>query len=104
MLDRVLSRKYEKGRIEPEIFRPGRNPFFSHRFQESGLGLGRRTVDLVGQHDVREDGTLDELETLTGLRIVLQHLRTEDVVGHQIGRKLDTAEAKVHTIRQGTDK
>ena len=37
---------------------------FAHRFQETALGLRRSAIDLVGQHDVRENRTRNEFKSL----------------------------------------
>ena len=44
-----------------------------HRFEQGGLRLGRRAVDLVGQDDVGEDRAVQELEhALAGRLVFLQ--------------------------------
>ena len=55
-----------------------------------GLRLGRCTVEFVGQDNVGEDGTFDELE----LSRLIQDLRSYDVGRHQVGSELDTAETQ----------
>ena len=65
-----------------------------HRFEQRRLGLGRRAVDLVGQDDVREDRTLDELHRALAARRLLQDLRAGDVRRHQVGRELDPLELR----------
>src|SRR5437016_2271986 len=40
------------------------NLCYTHRFQETALGLRRGAIDLVSQHDVGEDRTRDELKSL----------------------------------------
>src|SRR3989442_10443057 len=56
------------------IRRPPRSTLFpyttlfrSHRLEQRGLHLGGRAVDLVGQHQVREEGTLPRVELLRAL-------------------------------------
>ena len=63
LLDRVLGGHDEERRLEVERVGPGRDLVLLHGLQECGLGLGRRAVDLVGQHDVGEDRPLHEAET-----------------------------------------
>jgi len=68
------------------------------------LGLGWRTVDLVGQDDVGEHGAAHEAELpVTGGLVLLHDLRAGDVGGHEIGGELDAAEAEVHDLGQGAD-
>ena len=70
--------------------------------QESGLRLGWRSVDLVGEHDVGEDRAPHEAEHTTPRRTVFfDDLRTGDVGGHQVGRELDPAELEVQRLGHG---
>jgi len=80
-------------RVSPPI-----ETVFAHRFQQGGLGLGRRAVDLVGQHHVREDRSLLELE-LAGLLVV--DVGAGDVGRQQIGRELNPLELEVERRREG---
>ncbi len=59
-----------------------------HRLEESGLGLGRCTVDLVGQHDVVEHRALSKLERGA---VPLPHADAGDISGQEVGSELDTA-------------
>ena len=70
-----------------------------HRFEQGGLGLGRRAVDLVGQHHVGEDRSLEEDETApAGLGVVLEDVGAGDVGRHQVGRELDALERQVQDL------
>ena len=71
-----------------------------HRFQHGRLGFGRGAVDLVGKHDVGEDGAGLELELLLPARALDQNIGARDVGGHQVGRKLDAGELEIHGLRQ----
>ncbi len=63
------------------------------------LGLGRGAVDLVGEDDVGEDGTGQELEGLAaGVLVVEDDLGAGDVAGHQVGRELDAFEGKLQGL------
>ena len=64
-----------------------------HDLEECSLRLGRCAVDLVDEHDVGEYGPLVEIE---GLRLHVEDGGAQDVAGHQVGRKLDAAEARVN--------
>ena len=55
------------------------------------LGLGRRPVDLVGQHEVGEHRALAELEPS---RRRVEHDGARDVGGQQVGGELDAAEGQ----------
>ena len=66
----------------------------AHRLEEGGLRAGRRTVDLVCEEDVREDGTGEE-EVLAG---------TDDVLAVELGRcrvgcELDALERRAEHVR-----
>jgi hypothetical protein len=75
-----------------------------HGFEEGGLGLGRRAVDLVGQDHVGEQRPLQELElAVAGAAVLLNHLRAGDVRRHQVGRELDAAEGQRQALGQGAD-
>ena len=55
MLDQVLRRE-EKERVgQPPRLAVDRHLALRHRLEERGLGLWHRPVDLVDEHDVRED-------------------------------------------------
>ena len=86
VLDRVLRRGDEERVGQRPRHAVGRDLALLHRLEQRRLRLGRRAVDLVGQHDVREDRSLAELE-LAGLRVV--HERARDVARHEVGRELD---------------
>jgi hypothetical protein len=55
------------------------NLAFRHRFEQGRLHLGRRTVDLVGQHQI--------MEQRSGLKMERTVLRTIDLGAGQIGRQ-----------------
>ena len=94
----------EEGRVE-RVGRACRGDVpLLHRFEERGLGLGRGAVDLVGQHDVREDRPRDEAEDpLPRELVLLNHLRPRDVGGHQVGGELDAVELEVHRLGERRD-
>jgi hypothetical protein len=77
---------------------------FLHRFQQRGLRLGRRAVDFVGEHDVREDRPRGERHLpTTGLGIFLDDVGAGDVGRHQVGRELDAVELQLQHLRQGAN-
>ena len=72
--------------------------FFLHRFQQRALDLGGRPVDLVGQHEIGEDGAAPRGERAR-LRIV--NLRADDVGRQHVGRELQSRKFHANTARQG---
>lgn len=98
LLDRVLRRQHH------ERLRHRQGASFQgdlallHHFQEGGLGLGRRAVDLVRQQQVGEHRPLAQLELLAGEVV---YGVAGDVAGHQVGGELDAREAAVEAARQG---
>ncbi len=88
--DRVL-RGHDQERPLDAVAGPlDRHAVFLHDFQEGGVRLGRRAVDLVGQQQLRENGAGDEAELL---RLHVEDRGPGNVRRHQVGRELDAAEA-----------
>ena len=87
-LDRVLGRQDEEGPRERMALAAHGDRMFLHRLQQGGLRLGRGPVDLVGEQDLSEHGTGLEPELTTGIQ-VRDHVGSDDVGGHQVGRELD---------------
>ena len=82
----------------------GRHVVLLHRLEQRGLGLGRRAVDLVGQHDVGEDRPRHEPEgALAGGQVLLDDLGAGDVPGHEVGRELHPVEAQLQRLGHGLD-
>ena len=98
VLNRVLRRNHHERIGELTGLAVDRDSVLFHRLQESGLGLRRRTVDLVREQQVREDGTL--AEDKLGLAGVPHH-RARDICGHEVGSELDTRHIHVEGARQG---
>ena len=104
LLDRVLSGQHEErvGQLVP-FAAHGHLPLL-HRLEQSGLGLGRRAVDLVGEHDVGEDRPSQELELPHAAGLVfLDDLGAGDVRGHQVGRELNAVIGQVERIGHRVD-
>ena len=57
-----------------------------HRLEQRRLGLRRRAVDLVGEHDVGEDAAGPELELVGG---AVPHRHAGDVGRQEVGGELD---------------
>jgi hypothetical protein len=72
-----------------------------HGLEERALHLGRRAVDLVGQHEVGEDRT--ELRGELALELVVDD--GPDQVGRQeVGGELDAGELRVDRVAQRADR
>ena len=57
-----------------------------HRLEQGRLGLRRGAVDLVSEHEVREDGSRAERQLAAAL---VEDPRTRHVGRHEVGRELD---------------
>jgi len=77
---------------------------FLHRFEQRALRLGGGAVDLVGEHDLGEDGPAVQFEASGGPtgHIHHQHVRSGDVSGHQIRRELDAGEVQIEARGEGS--
>ena len=71
-----------------------------HGLQQGALHLGGRTVDLVGQDEVGENGALLHVELLLLLRV---DERTDDVGRQQVRRELYAAETGIDRLGEGRD-
>ena len=79
-----------EGRRQVVALAGDRDVVLLHGLQQRRLGLGAGAVDLVGHQQLGEDRALDEAEAAPAAAgAVLQHLRADDVGGHQVGRELD---------------
>src|SRR5690606_5840692 len=74
---------------------------FGHRFQQRGLHLGRSPVDLVGQHQVVENGAWLEAE---GTILGPEDFGAGDVAWQQVGRELDAMEVAFNRPGQILDR
>ena len=75
------------------------NLAFFHGLQQRCLGLGRRPVDLVGQHDLSHDRTGAELELH---RLLVKDRHTGNVGRQHIRGELDAAELATDGARDRT--
>ena len=99
-LDRVLRRENVKWLFEDVSFAFDRDRSFLHGFEQRGLRLWRRSVDFVGENDVREDWSLHKhARPFPCCPIFLDHLRAGDVGRHQVGRELDALEVEMQNLR-----
>ncbi|CFM72781.1 Uncharacterised protein [Bordetella pertussis] len=104
LLDGVLGgQHHEQRRHRPRHPAHRDLPLF-HRLQQGRLHLGRRAVDLVGQHQVAEQRPLLEFDALAAVGVLLQHVGAGDVRRQQIGRELDAPHGRVQVRRQRLDR
>src|SRR3954452_15440763 len=96
-LDRVLRREHEERPRELVGVDVDRDAALLHALEQAGLGLRRRAVDLVDEHDVREDRAGAELKA--GLALV-EDVRADDVGRQQVGGALDARELQLHRARE----
>ena len=89
LLDRVLSRHHEERLRKLECLVADGHLTFLHRLEKGRLHLCRRTVDLIGKHEIRENRTFLDLELLRLLRI---DQSSEHVGRKKVRSELDTAE------------
>jgi hypothetical protein len=72
--------------------------------EQRRLRLRRRAVDLVGEHDVREDRPAHELEdALPGADVLFEDFGAGDVGRHEIRRELNAREVERQDARQRRD-
>ena len=103
-LDRVLRREDEERLLELVRLALHRHAMLLHRLEQRRLRLRRRAVDLVGEHDVREDRPGREHHVPAArLRIVLDDVGARDVARHQVRRELDARELEVEHLRDRVD-
>ncbi len=101
-LDRILRREHEERLLERIGPAGGGDVILLHRFEQRGLRLRRRAVDLVGEDDLREDRPLHEPEAAAALALV-EDLGAGDVRRHQVGRELDALEVEIEDVGERLD-
>ena len=97
VLDRVLGGEDEERARELVRVDVDRDHPLLHALEQAGLRLRRGAVDLVDDHDVREDRAGPELEALLALVV---DVGADDVGGQQVGRALDARELRVDRARE----
>ena len=103
MLERVLCREHMERRRNIVALAGDRDVVLLHGLQQRRLGAGRGAVDLVGHQELGEDRALDETEGALLAGYVLQHLRADDVGGHEVGRELHALGVEAQHLAQGLD-
>jgi hypothetical protein len=99
-LERVLRREHAERLLEHVRGAGDRDRALLHRLEQRALRLGRRAVDLVRQHDVREHRSRLKRERLATALVLGDHGRAHDVRRHEVGRELNARELEVHRLRQ----
>ncbi len=100
LLDRVLGGDHQERRRQLEGLVADRHAPLLHGLQQGTLDLGRGTVDLVGQEQVREDRPLVDAEVVGPL---VEDLRADDVGGEQVDGELDPGELEVDRLGERRD-
>ena len=95
LLHGVLRREHEER--HPHLTRDAvdRDAPLLHHLEKGGLGLRARAVDLVGEHDVREDRAGVELEDPL---LLVVHADAGDVPRQQVGSELDAGVRALHRL------
>ena len=98
VLDRVL-RRHDEERLGELVGRAvDGDLMLLHRFEECGLRLRRRAVDLIGEDDLAHDRPGPELESAGAL---VEDRDAGDVRWQQVRRELDTPERTPKRPRDG---
>ena len=103
LVDGILCRQHEKRLGQSPHFPGGGYLLLLHRFEQRGLGLGRRAIDFISQDQVREDRASLKLEFATALGVFHDEVGPEDVGRHQVGGELDAVERKLEDFAQRAD-
>ena len=100
-LDRVLRREDVERLLQLIRASLDRDAVLLHRFEERRLGFRRRAVDLIGEHDVREDRPWRKHHLAPARRrIFLDEICSGNVRGHQVRRELNPRELQVEHARE----
>ncbi len=100
LLNRVLGRDDEERGGEGEGFVSEGDLTLLHGFEEGTLDLWGGAVDLVGEEEICEDGTLVSPK-LTGL--LIEDLGAKNVGWEEVDRELDAAKIEVKSLGDGVD-
>jgi len=104
LLDGVLRGQNMEGPPQRPVLPRYRHLPLLHRLQECGLGSRAGPVYLVCHEQLAEDRAFDEAECPASIRPGIEHLRAQDVRGHQVGRELDAVPLEAHDRRKRVDK
>ena len=91
VFDRILRRDHQKRLRQRQAALLDADHSFAHRFEQRGLRLRRRAIDLIGEKYVGENRAGDEFEFLLVL-VVNRH--ADDIRRKKIARELDALKRK----------
>src|SRR3954452_9217282 len=95
LFDRVLRRHDKEWRIQLVYVASNADRPLLHRLEKGGLRLRRRPIDLIRQTNLSEERTFLELKLAPPGLILDNHVRAQNIRGHQIGRELNSREIKI---------
>src|SRR5262249_51195856 len=97
VVDRILRGDDEERRLEGVGLAVDRDAAFGHRLQQSRLRARRGPVNLIGEHDLREDRPGAKLELR---RLLVEDRYAGDVGGQQVRRALHAFEGAADAASQ----
>jgi hypothetical protein len=101
VVERVLRRDDEERLGQRCVTAVDGHARFAHRLEQRRLHLRARAVDLVGEHDVREQRAGLEAERAgRQARVGLGQRAADQVRGQEIARELDAPERRVDAARE----
>ena len=99
LLNRILCSQHKIRLIELVLLSTNGHRPFLHSLQQGGLCFGWRPVDFVREDNIPEHRTHNEFE----VAVLVEHLTTQNITGHQIGCKLYPFEIQSQGLRYGID-
>ena len=101
-LDGVLSGHHQEWTVELVSGGAAGDGALLHGFEQRRLRLGSGAIDFVGQHQVGENGSLLEAQSLASMLFGFDDHAAHDVGGHEIGRELDAGILQREGAREGS--
>src|SRR4051812_19436746 len=90
LFDRVLRRHDKEWRIQLVYVASNADRSLLHCLEQGGLRLRRRAIDLIRQTNLSEERTFLKLKLAAPGLILDNHVRAQNIRGHQIRRKLNS--------------
>ena len=101
LLDRVLRRQHEERVGKPVAFAARRHLVLLHGFQQGRLGFGGVRLISSASTTLAKTGPPIKRNSRAARRaVLLNHVRSRNVGGHQVGRELDAVEREVEGVGQ----
>ncbi len=100
-LDRILRGHHKEGRIELEGLRSAGDGVFLHGLEQRGLGLRRRAINLIGQHQMMGEDRARRKAKLARAVLGIDDHAADNVSRHEVGSELDARVFQVQDARQG---